>query len=71
MVSQVHRIISGTYTAANVFSKSLRPGRFGKQVRGDEASGEVILVGVGLTPAGPLSPPIAIALIIEGILRGE
>jgi hypothetical protein len=37
----------------------------------DEATGEVILVGVGLTPAGPLSPPIAIALIIEGVVRGE
>ncbi len=37
----------------------------------DEASGEVILVGVGLTPGGPLSPPIAIALIIEGVLRGN
>jgi YVTN family beta-propeller protein len=37
----------------------------------DEESGEVVLVGVGLTPAGPLSPPIAVALIIEGILRGE
>jgi DNA-binding beta-propeller fold protein YncE len=37
----------------------------------DEESGEVILVGIGLAPAGPLSPPIAIALIIEGVLRGE
>ena len=37
----------------------------------DEVTGEVILVGVGLAPAGPLSPPIAIALIIEGVLRGD
>ena len=37
----------------------------------DDASGEVILVGVALTPAGPQSPSIAIAFIIEGILRGE
>jgi hypothetical protein len=36
-----------------------------------EESGEVILVGLALTPTGPLSPPIAIALIIEGVLRGE
>lgn len=37
----------------------------------DEDTGEVVLVGLSLTPAGPLSPPIAIAFIIEGILRGE
>ena len=37
----------------------------------DEESGEVVLVGAGLVPAGPLSPPIAVALTIEGILRGE
>ena len=35
------------------------------------ATGEVILVGVVLTPPSPLSPSIAIALIIEGILRGD
>jgi hypothetical protein len=37
----------------------------------DEETGEVILVGIGLAPAGPLSPPTVIALVIEGILRGE
>ncbi len=37
----------------------------------DEESGELILVSLAITPAGPLSPPIAIALTIEGILRGE
>ena len=37
----------------------------------DEESGELILVSLTITPAGPLSPPIAIALTIEGILRGE
>jgi hypothetical protein len=37
----------------------------------DEESGEVVLVGVALAPAGPLSPPIVMALTIEGILRGE
>jgi mono/diheme cytochrome c family protein len=37
----------------------------------DEESGEVILVGVSLAPGGPLSPPIHMSLIVEGILRGE
>lgn len=36
----------------------------------DEETGEVVLVGLTLTPAGPLSPPIAIALVVEGVLRG-
>jgi len=37
----------------------------------DEASGEVVLVSLTTTPASPLSPPIATALTIEGVLRGD
>ena len=35
----------------------------------DQGSGEVVLVGLVLGPPSGLSPPIATALIIEGVLR--
>ena len=37
----------------------------------DDASGEVVLVSLTTTPPSPLSPPIATALTIEGVLRGD
>jgi YVTN family beta-propeller protein len=37
----------------------------------DEATGEVVLVGLVLGPPSGLAPPIATSLTIEGILRGD